>query len=209
MTASTNERLLEWAREIQALAQTGHEYARDEFQRARYARLTEIAGEMISESTGFERAPIVKAFRSQVGYATPKVDVRAAVFRSGKLLLVREVADGGWTMPGGWADVGDAPSEAAEREVLEEAGFQVRAAAVIGVYDANRTEPMALFHAFKIVFRCELIGGEARPSMETSEVAFFARDEIPMALSGERTRLRHIADAFDHLAQPGRSTVFD
>jgi len=68
---------------------------------------------------------------------------------------------------------------------------------------------MALFHAFKIVFRCELIGGEARPSMETSEVAFFARDEIPMALSGERTRLRHIADAFDHLAQPGRSTVFD
>jgi len=145
MTASTNERLLEWAREIQALAQTGHEYARDEFQRARYARLTEIAGEMISESTGFERAPIVKAFRSQVGYATPKVDVRAAVFRSGKLLLVREVADGGWTMPGGWADVGDAPSEAAEREVLEEAGFQVRAAAVIGVYDATGQNPWRSF----------------------------------------------------------------
>jgi len=209
VTSSANECILEWAREIQALAQTGYEYARDEYQRERYTRLMEIAADMISAKTGFERAPIVKAFRSQLGYATPKVDVRAAVFRDGKLLLVREIADGGWTMPGGWADVGDAPSEAAEREVLEEAGFQVRAAGVIGIYDANRTGPPELFHAFKIVFRCELTGGEARPSIETSEVAFFARDEIPAALSGERTKLRHIEDAFAHLAQPGRPTVFD
>jgi ADP-ribose pyrophosphatase YjhB (NUDIX family) len=112
-------------------------------------------------------------------------------------------------MPGGWADVGDVPSQAAEREVLEEAGFEVKARKVIGVYDANRTGPLEIFHAFKIVFLCELIGGEPRPSIETSEVGFFGIEEIPLVLSGERTRPRHISDAFSALADPNFPTVFD
>ncbi len=209
MSNSKRPRFLEWAREIQALAQTGYEYAHDDYQRSRCRRLLEIAAEMVHESTGTELEPIVRAFHAQVGYATPKVDVRAAVFRDGKLLMVRERMDGGWTMPGGWADVGDIPSEAAEREVSEEAGFRVRARRVIGVYDANRIEPAELFHAFKVIFLCDLIDGEACPSNETSEVAFFGRSEIPSALSGERTKPRHIEDAFASLENPDRPTVFD
>jgi 8-oxo-dGTP pyrophosphatase MutT (NUDIX family) len=112
-------------------------------------------------------------------------------------------------MPGGWADVGDVPSQAAEREVWEEAGYQATARRVIGVYDANRTGPLELFHAYKIVFLCDLVGGEARPSLETSEVAFFGPDEIPAILSGERTRPRHILDAFTALVDPKKPTVFD
>ena len=124
-------------------------------------------------------------------------------------MLVRERMDGGWTMPGGWADVGDIPSNAAEREVLEEAGFHVKANRVIGIYDANRTGPLELFHAFKIVFLCELIGGEARPSAETSEVMFFGQAEIPANYSGERTRPRHIRDAFFAFQNLDCPTVFD
>ncbi len=202
-------RFVEWAREIQALAQTGYHYAQDDFQRDRCLRLMDISAEMISENSDVEFLPLAKAFRSQTGYATPRVDVRAAVFRGGKLLLVRERVDGGWTMPGGWADVGDLPSRAAEREAWEEAGFRVKATRVIGVYDANRTGPLELFHAFKIVFLCDLIEGEARPSKETSDVAFFGPDEVPATLSGERTRARHIQDAFAVLTDPGRPTVFD
>jgi 8-oxo-dGTP pyrophosphatase MutT (NUDIX family) len=97
--------------------------------------------------------------------------------------------DGGWTLPGGWADVGEFPSQAAEREVWEEAGFCVKTHKVIGVYDTNRTQPLELFHAYKIVFLCDLISGEAKPSNETSEVAFFGREELPEVLSGERTKL--------------------
>jgi ADP-ribose pyrophosphatase YjhB (NUDIX family) len=137
------------------------------------------------------------------------VDVRGAVFRDRSLLLVRERQDGGWTLPGGWADVGDVPSQAAEREVWEEAGFHVKARRVIGVYDANRTGPLEIFHAFKIVFLCELLDGEPRPSSETSEVAFFRQDQIPPNLSGERTRPRHIEDAFAALIEPEKQTVFD
>ena len=209
MTDSRPPRFLEWAREIQALAQTGYHYAQDDYQRDRCRRLLEIAAEMVSENSEAEFLQLAEAFQAQIGYATPKVDVRAAVFRDGKLLLVRERADGGWTMPGGWADVGDVPSQAAEREVREEAGFDVKATRVAGVYDANRIGPLEVFHAFKIVFLCDLIGGEARPSKETSEVAFFGPEEIPSVLSGERTKPRHIRDAFAALANPHCPTVFD
>jgi len=209
MTRSEPPRLLQWAREIQALAQTGYEYAGDEFQKDRCRRLMEIAAEMVSENSDLEFISIAGAFKEQLGYATPKVDVRAAVFDQGKLLLVREVEDGGWTMPGGWADVGDVPSEAAEREAWEETGFRVKARKVIGVYDANRIAPLQLFHAFKVIFLCDLLGGEARPSRETSEVGFFSREEIPPQLSGERTRARHIEDAFAALQDPSIPAVFD
>jgi ADP-ribose pyrophosphatase YjhB (NUDIX family) len=194
---------------LQAIAQTGAHYAENGYQRERYLRLAEIAAEITNEHLEMESPVLARIFLDQVGYATPRVDVRGAVFQDGRLLLVRERADGGWTLPGGWADVGDVPSEAAEREVWEEAGFRVKARKVIGVYDANRTGPLEIFHAFKIVFLCELIGGEARPSAETSAVAFFTLNEIPTSLSGERTKSRHILDAFSTLANPDRPTAFD
>ncbi len=198
-----------WAREIQALAQTGNHFAVNDYQRERYQRLEEISAEIINACSDLEFEPLKNAFHEQIGYATPRVDVRGAVFQEGKLLMVRERSDGGWTMPGGWADVGDVPSQAAEREVWEEAGFRVKATKLVGVYDANRLGPLTVFHAFKLVFLCELLEGEATPSNETSEVAFFGPDELPLQLSGERTGLRHIEDAFRALRDPDAPAVFD
>jgi ADP-ribose pyrophosphatase YjhB (NUDIX family) len=209
MTEDKSPRILEWAREIQALAQSGHHFAQDDYQRDRCRRLMEIAAEMISENSGIEYLPLARAFRSQIGYATPKIDVRAAVFADQQLLMVRERIDGGWTLPGGWVDVGDTPSRAAERETWEEAGFHVKAFKVIGVYDANRRNPIEVFHAFKIVFQCNILDGAPRPSNETSEVRFFAQSEIPTVFSGERTTARHIADIFASLRNPDSPTVFD
>lgn len=200
---------LNWAREIQALAQTGLHYASNEFDRQRYQRLSEVAAEIIASQSSLEKPDLVKLFQAQRGYATPRVDVRAAVFRDGRLLMVRERMDGGWTLPGGWADVGDVPSEAAEREAWEEAGFRVKARRLVGIYDANRTGPLEIFHAYKLIFLCEILGGEASTSLETSEVAFFAPEEIPAALSGERTKPRQIADAFAAYHNPDCPTVFD
>ena len=196
MKAENQTRWLDWAREIQALAQTGMHYAVNEFQIERYQRLLEISAEILAEHTSLDREQLVEIFNQQDGYATPRVDVRGAVFRDGKLLMVRERLDNGWTMPGGWADVGDVPSEAVEREVWEEAGLRVKAAQLVGVYDANRFPPLELFHAYKLVFLCDITGGDAQPGIETTEVDFFAVDEIPGQLSGERTNRRHIEDAF-------------
>jgi ADP-ribose pyrophosphatase YjhB (NUDIX family) len=202
-------RWLEWAREIQALSQTGFHYAENHYQRERYHRLADIAAEILSEYSGLQYEVLSNNFHAQIGYATPRVDVRGAVFQDGKLLMVRERMDGGWTMPGGWADVGDVPSLAAEREVWEEAGFHVKAVKVVGIYDANRIPPLEVFHAFKLVFLCDLVDGRARPSDETSEVAFFGHDEIPDQLSAERTKPRHIEDAFNAWVDPHWQTAFD
>jgi ADP-ribose pyrophosphatase YjhB (NUDIX family) len=200
---------LEWAREIQALAQTGAHYSENDYQRRRNERLMEIAAEIVSEYSNLEYMQLKDTFTTQIGYSTPRVDVRGAVFQADRLLMVRERSDGGWTLPGGWADVGDVPSHAVEREVFEEAGFRVAARKVIGVYDANRLGQLELFHAFKIVFLCDLIDGEARPSDETSEVSFFSMNNLPSILSGERTKYRHIFDAFTCLSEPNCLTVFD
>lgn len=199
---------LEWAREIQAIAQIGLHFSENQFQRQRFQRLTELAAEIIAGHCTLEEKILTNLFLNQAGYATPRVDVRGAVFQGERILMVKERSDGGWTLPGGWADVGDVPSEAVEREVWEEAGLQVKAQRVIGIYDANRTAPMEIFHAFKIVFLCDLLGGEPRPSDETTEVAFTPQNEIPTTLSGERTRLRHIQDAFAFL-KDNPPTVFD
>lgn len=207
--ANRQPQWLAWAREIQAISQTGETYAQNDFQRERYKRLREIAAEIVAEHSNLDFEKILMFYGDQRGYATPKVDVRGAVFQENKLLLVQERIDGGWTMPGGWADIGDLPSKAAEREVWEEAGYRVKATRVVGVYDANRIEPMNLFHAYKIVFLCDLIDGSGKTSIETSAVGYFGKNEIPMYLSGERTLPRHIQDAFNCMEQPELPVVFD
>lgn len=202
---------LSWAREIQSLAQTGRTFAKNEFDIQRYQRLTEIAAEIIACHSNLEVSELIEDFEGQQGYATPKVDVRGAVFNAeGELLMVKERLDGTWSMPGGWADVGDIPSESAEREVWEEAGFKVKVTKVIGVYDANRFPSyLHLFHAFKVIFLCDLIEGEARTSIETTEVRFFKREEIPKDLLSSRTTVQQIDDAFKANAKPTEPTVFD
>ena len=187
---------LHWAREIQALAQTSLHYAQNSFEETRAQRLIEIAVDMVAHHSELEEGEIMLAFQAQPGYVTPKVDVRAAVFDKDQLLFVREAMDGDWTLPGGWADVGEPPRLAIEREVSEEAGLKVRATRIIGIYDANRIEDaLTLFHAYKILFLCEREAGELGTSVETTDSRFFDLKALPESLSIHRTTPRHINDA--------------
>src|SRR5690242_12160345 len=122
-------------RRIAAVAQTGLEYTRDPYDRERYELLRALAAEMLAEKLQIAAEPVAALLELEQGYATPKVDVRAAVFRDEKLLLVRERSDGGWTLPGGWADVGETPAESVVKEVREEAGYDVRAVRLLAFLD--------------------------------------------------------------------------
>ena len=197
------------AREIQQLAQTGAAFAVTDYEKDRYKRLTEITAEIVEHHTILEKESVQKVLMEQPGYATPKIDVRAAVFKDGKILLVQETTDNCWAMPGGWADVGNIPSEVAIRETKEESGFDVKPIKVIGVFDANRVGGrLEFFHAFKIIFLCELIGGKAAPSDETLDVRFFDLNELP-ALSLNRTNEKHLNEIKLHLKNSERKTYFD
>lgn len=209
MKSDTTPRWLLIAREIQQLSQTGLAFAENEYEKKRYDRLTEIAAEIVDSNTQLEKESVNKIFMEQPGYATPKVDVRSAVIKDGKILLVQETTDNCWAMPGGWADVGDIPSEVAIRETKEESGFDVKPIKVIGVFDANRVgRRLEFFHAFKIIFLCQLLGGEAKPSSETLDVKFFPLDKLP-ELSINRTNMKHIEEIKFHLIDPQRKTYFD
>jgi ADP-ribose pyrophosphatase YjhB (NUDIX family) len=200
---------LYWAREIQSMCQTGLAYSRSEYETMRYKRLLEIAAEIVESHTGIPEDTLVKNFSAQPGYATVKVDVRGAVVKEGNILLVKERKDDMWSLPGGWADVGEHPSHMVSREVLEETGFMVSPKKVIGIYDANRSPVhLEFFHAYKIIFLCEIEGGSPRISDETSEVRFFSFDDVP-PLSGYRTTIRHLCDIQAHISDPARPTVFD
>jgi ADP-ribose pyrophosphatase YjhB (NUDIX family) len=207
-----NDKVSKWlmiAREIQHLSQTGAAFAVTEYEKNRYKRLTEITAEIIEHHTDLEKESIQKVLMDHPGYATPKIDVRAAVIKDGKILLVQESTDQCWAMPGGWADVGNTPSEVAIRETKEESGFDVKPIKVIGVYDANRIGGrLELFHAFKIIFLCELISGEATPSDETLDVRFFDFNNLP-PLSLNRTNEKHLNEIKLHLINPERKTFFD
>ena len=209
MTGDPTPRWLEWAREIQSLAQTGQAFTKSHYDRLTFVRLTEIAAEILAEHTRLDAVQTAAALSLEPGYATPKVDVRAAVVQDERILLVREKADGRWAMPGGWADVGDRPSETAERETREESGFEVRAVKLVGAFDANRGARASMFfHAVKLVFLCELLGGEATPSMETLDVGFFDFKDLP-PLSEQRTNQRHLEEVRAHLRDPLRPAAFD
>lgn len=198
-----------WAREIQALSQTGLTFAHNEYDIERNKRLLEIAAEIIETYSQFSKERLVHDFSQQPGYATPKIDVRGAVFRDEKILLVQEKMDGKWCMPGGWVDVGEAPAASIIREVKEESGFDVVTKKIVAVYDANRSgRPLSLYHAFKIIFLCDIVGGQATPSAETEAVDFFAFNNLP-ELSENRTSRRHLAEVHQHLLNKNRPTSFD
>ncbi len=200
---------LKWAREIMALSQTGLTFVQNEFEKDRYWRLMEIAAEMIASQTNINKASLLENFKIQQGYATPKVDVRGAVIRDGKILLVQERSDQKWSIPGGWADVGDLPSDMVVREVWEESGFKVKPVKVIGVFDANRDgRPLELYHAYKIIFLCDIIGGSAKPGDETSAVEFYDFNKLP-PLSLNRTNQRHLSEIIAHIKNPNRPAFFD
>ncbi len=202
---------LDWAQRLQALAQTGLTYARDPYDIERYGTIRRIAAEMAAGNPA-DVADILEEFGRETGYATPKVDVRGAVFDAeDRLLLVRERSDGKWTLPGGWADVGVSPAENVVREIFEEAGFQTRAARLLAVYDRRlHGHPPMLHHVYKMFFLCEITGGEAAVggTTETDGVTFFAPGEMP-PLSTGRVTSEQIARLFEHHRQPELPTDFD
>jgi ADP-ribose pyrophosphatase YjhB (NUDIX family) len=198
------------AREMQAMAQTGLFYAQDHYDTERYARLRVLASEMMAMGSGAIAEQIAELFSQDTGYATPRVDVRGAAFREGRILMVRERTDGRWSLPGGWADVNQTASECVVREIEEESGFTARAVKLAGVWDRRRQghTPPAPFYVYKLFFLCELTGGAARPSLETSEIGFFAEDELP-ELSPGRVQRHQIGRMFAHFRQPDLPTEFD
>jgi ADP-ribose pyrophosphatase YjhB (NUDIX family) len=201
--------LIEWIRKVQAIAQNGLAFTQDPFDRERYRQLQELVVSALHTELD---VPLVNArafWEGEHGYATPKVDVRGAVFEGARVLLVRERSDGRWTLPGGWVDVNDSPSQAVAREILEESGYQARAVKLAALVDKNRhPHPPGVHHIYKLMFLCELLGGHAAVSTETDAVGFFPLTALPQLSTG-RILKSQIQRLYEHQLQRTLPTDFD
>ncbi len=203
---------LDWlqiAKDLQSLAQAGLTYSENKYDTDRYHQLRELSVKIMYEYTDTPIDKIYDLFANEDGYQTPKVDIRAVIFRSGKILMVRESIDGRWTLPGGWADVGYSPFEVAAKEVFEEAGINVKPIRLLAVFDKMKHKhPPDRYHVYKLFILCDDSGQEVHPGMETTDVTWVDRNKIP-PLSLLRITKEQILCMFDFYDHPNKDVLCD
>lgn len=203
----TSTQLLEYAQRLQAIAQAGIAYHSNQYDLERYQDLRTISARLLEELTDEPFEKIVRVFASETGYPTPKVDVRSVMFRGGnEILLVQEKADhNNWTLPGGWADVGCSPFEAAIKEAEEETGLRVKPVRLLAVLDKRKhPHPPQPWYVYKIFIECRIEGGELkRVTPETCGARWFGKDQLPRTqLSTDRVTLSQLENLFRFAVDP-------
>lgn len=203
------EKWVKWATEINSIAQAGLTYSKDKFDIERFNQLKEIAIEMVSEYTNVELDKVSKIFFAEEGYLTPKVDVRAAIIYDNKILMVKEVMENTWSLPGGWADVNLSVSENIVKEAFEEAGAKVTPKRLVAILDRNKhNEPKLIQSIYKIFVLCELKEIKFKDNIETSDYGFFEVDKLPK-LSNSRNTKEQIELCFEAYKNPLFQAKFD
>ena len=183
-----NEKWLEWAIELQSLAQAGLTYGKDVYDRERYERIRDISAEILSYKTDISVEKVKNLFCNEIGYQTPKLDTRAAVFEHEKILLVKE-NNGKWSLPGGWVDVNLSVKENTVKEVKEESGLDVTADRIIAIQDRDRHNlPAYAYGVCKIFVLCSVLGGEFEKNIETTEFRYFNKAELPELATEKNTK---------------------
>lgn len=205
---SNNTQWLDWAKELQFIAQSALAYCKDSFDIERFQRIREISAEILSTYSGLSVEKVKGLFCNENGFQTPKLDTRAAIFDDDKILLVHET-NGTWSLPGGWVDALETIKSNTQKEVKEEAGLEVTASRLIAVQDRNKhnDSPYA-YNVCKVFVLCEIIGGEFTANIETTETAYFALDELPV-LAEEKTSKEQIAMCFEAYKNPDWQVKFD
>lgn len=201
-------RWLEWAIELQSLAQAGLTYSKDTYDIERFERIREISAEIVAHKSDIPIDKVKNLFCNETGYQTPKLDTRAAVFKDEKILLVRE-NNGKWSLPGGWVDVNVSVGENAVKEVKEESGLDVKAKKIIAVQDRNRHNlPIYAYGICKIFILCDLIGGQFKENIETTGFDYFTLDNLP-PLAEEKNTSEQIKMCFEAYKSDSWQVQFD
>jgi len=209
MTNTTPDHWLTIAKKINSIAQAGLTFTKDEFDKERYLELQQLSIEIINNITDIDTQKLDFVFNRDIGYQTPKVGVRAVVFREDKILMVKERMDDKWCLPGGYADTGMTPSEIVMNEVKEESGYEVKPIRILGLIDYNKHQSKPFpFDLYQLFMECEITGGEVKIGIETSDVGFFSMDNLP-ELSVRRVTKEQIIKMFELYRNKELEPIFD
>ncbi|CAH0346514.1 NUDIX hydrolase [Bacillus sp. CECT 9360] len=200
---------LEWAKRMQALSQAGLTFSKDVYDIERYEELRSISAEIIEDYTGLEMQKIKDLFTNETGYQTPKVDVRGVVFKDDKILMVREKIDNRWSLPGGFCDIGYSPAENIVKELKEESGYDAVPVKLLTLLDMNKhPHPPQPYHYYKLFIQCEIVGGHASTGIETKDINFFSKYNLPNLSTGRNIESQ-IKTLFEFLKEPNKEAILD
>jgi ADP-ribose pyrophosphatase YjhB (NUDIX family) len=201
--------LFNLAKRLKSIADIGLLYSHDAYNRERYSELAEISIELLHELTGLDPGKLRGQYIETKEYPTAKVDIRTLILRDNKVLLVKEMADQKWSLPGGWADIGYSAAESVIKECREETGLDVRPLKLLAVFDNKmHAHPPQPFYAYKMVFLCEALSHEINPGFDVLGAGYFALDELP-TLSEERILEEQVRLLYQIATTPGAETYFE
>ncbi len=187
--------LLRWSETLAGIARTGMGFTQSLYERERYEEVLHVASDIKAASEEAievrrEQDHFVQEWMENIGegipgYVTPKVAVGAIVGNdNGEILLMKRADSGIWLYPTGWADVGYSPAEVAMKEVHEETGIECEVLELLGVVDGMRMG-FSRFGMYMLLFRCRATGGSlSGHPLETSDVGWFGRDNLPSPAAG-------------------------
>ena len=204
------KRLLHEAVQLKATADTGLLYNTNPYDRERYEAIRETSLR-IMEIIGVDQLEGIRnSFLPATDYPTAKVDLRALILSpEGGILLAKERADGCWSLPGGWADVGASPRENIIKECKEETGLEVIPERLLAVFDkAKHAHPPQAEYVYKLVFLCTTTTTALKAGFDVLDVQFFPLDQLP-ALSENRILKSQIELAYNLAHDENAQTYFD
>ncbi len=197
------------AKKINSIAQSGLTFTKDKYDKERYTELLDLSIQILNHITEIDTKKLEFIFNRDIGYQTPKVGIRAVVFRGNKVLLVKERMDNKWCIPGGYADTGMTPSQIAITEVKEESGFDVMPLRILGLIDYNKHQKRPFpFDLYNLFMECKIIGGEPKAGLETSDVGFFDMDNLP-ELSTRRVTKEQLFKMYELHLNKELEPIFD
>lgn len=168
------------ADELRSLAHNNLQYTEDPYQVQRNRRIIELAAQIQSLADARPPDEIQRIFSQNLGYMTPLAVANAAVIDpEGRVMLIRRADNGLWALPGGACDVGETPAQSAAREVWEESGYVVEITRFLGVFDERYNGGESGRHLYVLLFAAAPVRGQARISSETTDVRWFAWEELP------------------------------
>ena len=206
----TNKKLLNEIKKLKAITDVGLLYANNEYDKERYSALQNISFKLLNIVSGKSIESLKESFPSVKDYPTPKVDIRGLLLSADKkILLIKESADGKWSLPGGWADIGETPKEVIIKEFKEETGLDVIPKALLALFDKRmHAHPPQPFYVYKMVFYCEPVSSHINKGFDVLDAAYFDVEHLP-ELSEDRILKSQVELVYKKVISSDLTSYFD
>jgi ADP-ribose pyrophosphatase YjhB (NUDIX family) len=188
VSLASTEELYRIADELRGVANLGLNFAANEYDKERYERVLSASARLIATIEHRSPNEVLTQFRDNLHHISPLAGAEAAVFRSGKLLLIRRRDDGLWALPGGLTEVGETLAESAQRELWEETGVRGRVTQLLGIFDSRVWHTPIKSQLYHAVFLAES-DDVPTPGPEALDVAFFGESDLPNLSPGHHLRV--------------------